>query len=93
MSVGVSQSSGTLQEARHRINTLIDTTEALVGLTASSGAETSDTLFIRAAQDCATRIGAAFEQALAEGQITEAALFSNSYTPIPGTDPAQVLAP
>ena len=93
MSEGVSRSSGTLQEARNRINTLIDTTESLVGLTAGSGAETKDTAFIQAAQEGAARIGAAFEQALAEGRITEPALFSTGYTPIPGTDPAQVMAP
>ena len=93
MSEGVSRSRDTLVEARNRINCLIDTTESLVCLTADSGAETADTPFIRAAQDCAARIGGAFEQALAEGRITEAALFSASYTPVPGTDPVQVMAP
>ena len=93
MSEGVSRSSGALREARNRINTLIDTTESLVGLTASSGAETKDGPFIQAAQESAARIGAAFERVLAEGRITEAALFGTSYTQIPGTDPAQVMAP
>ena len=93
MSEGVSRSSGTLREARNRINTLIDTTESLVGLTASSGAETNDGPFIQAAQESAARIGGAFERVLAEGRITEAALFGTSYTQIPGTDPAQVMAP
>ena len=93
MSEGVSHSSGTLQEARNRINNLIDTTESLVGMTAGSGARTEDTPFIQAARDGAARIGTAFEQALAEGRTTEAALFGTSYTPIPGTDPAQLMAP
>ena len=93
MSEGVSRSSGTLREARNRINTLIDSTETLVGLTADSGAMTADTPFIQTAQDCAARIGVAFEQALAAGRISETALFDTSYTPIPGTDPAQVMAP
>ncbi len=93
MSEGVSQSSDTLQEARNRINNLIDTTESLVGLTAADGAETADTPFIRAAQDAAARIGGVFEEAISNGRITEPALFSATYTPIPETDPQQVLTP
>ena len=61
--------------------------EALVAKVAAA-----DSRFTIAAQDAAARISAAFEQALASGAITEAALFDTDYTPIPGTDPRQVTA-
>lgn len=42
-----------------------------------------------AAQHTAALIGKRFEQALARGEITEAALFDTHYAPIAGSDPQQ----
>ena len=39
------------------------------------------------AQHCAQRIGEMFEQAIARGQISEAALFDRDHRAIPGTNP------
>jgi len=61
--------------------------EALVAQVA-----TADSKFTNAAQEAAARIAAAFELALANGTITETALFDTDYTPIPGTDPKQMTA-
>ncbi len=48
-----------------------------------------DTPFIQTAEDLAALIAAALEQCLAAGQISVAALFDTSYSPIPGTDHGQ----
>lgn len=39
------------------------------------------------AQDCARRIGALFEEAIAAGRVSEADLFDRQYVAIPGTNP------
>lgn len=57
------------------------------------GIRTVDTPFIDAVRDAADCIGAAFDSALAAGEIGLAALFSRDYRPVPGNDPQQVLAP
>ncbi|WP_114394773.1 methyl-accepting chemotaxis protein [Oleisolibacter albus] len=91
MAAGVSQSSGSLNQARDRLNGLLAASERLIGHTAKLDVDTVDTPFIRAACDTAARIGAAFEQALAEGRISQADLFDSEYRPVAGSDPAQVL--
>ena len=51
-----------------------------------------DARFRDAAQDAAARIAAAFEAALASGEVSDAALFDIEHMPIPGTDPQQHMA-
>jgi methyl-accepting chemotaxis protein len=61
--------------------------ERLFGLATECGAKTSHDeirlLATRAAQD----VGQLFERAIAQGQISEAALFDRNYRPIPNTNP------
>ncbi len=52
----------------------------------------ADERFRTAVRDGAGRIGALFETAMQRGDITEAALFDMTYTPIPDSDPEQVMA-
>ncbi|RZS58378.1 methyl-accepting chemotaxis protein [Sphaerotilus mobilis] len=66
--------------------------ESLIDDLAGSGIETVDTPFIRAVQEAAGRVSAAFEQAVAQGRISMADLFDEHYQPIAGTTPAQHLA-
>ncbi|WP_313960324.1 methyl-accepting chemotaxis protein [Bordetella genomosp. 13] len=61
--------------------------ETLLGAMAELGARTAHDPVRQAAQRAAQAVGALFEQAIAEGRITEAALFDRRYVPIPGTDP------
>ena len=49
----------------------------------------TDRRFVAAAREAATRIGAAFESAVARGEISESQMFDLQYRPIPGTDPQQ----
>ncbi len=64
-----------------------EVTARLAGLIAEVAA--ADARFTDAARDAAARIAAMFEQALAAGDITEAALFDTDYQPIAGSNPPQ----
>jgi methyl-accepting chemotaxis protein len=88
---GVEATSGSLKQARERLNKLVGISETLVGLTAASGIETTDTPFIRAAQEAAAKASALFETAVREGRVTLADLFDEQYQPIAGSNPAQVM--
>ena len=61
--------------------------EALFDALSHSNAKTSHDEIRTVAQQVAKEIGKLFEQAIASGQITEAALFDRSYKPIPNTNP------
>ncbi|WP_116140738.1 methyl-accepting chemotaxis protein [Trinickia diaoshuihuensis] len=89
MATGVEHSSANFLKAKDRLATLLSVSETLIELTAATGVETPDTPFIAAAQRTAAAIGKRFEQALARGEITEAALFDARYVPVPGTEPQQ----
>jgi len=91
MATGVEHSSENFLQAKDRLSSLLSVSETLIELTAATGVETPDTRFISAAQRTAEAIGKRFEQALARGEITEAALFDAQYVPIPGTDPQQFM--
>lgn len=48
---------------------------------------------VRYANKAADKIYTAFEEGVASGKITEAALFDFSYDPVEGTNPEQFIAP
>lgn len=79
-----------LDETRLRLNGLVSVSETLLELTAQSGVETVDTPFIRAVTRVAGDIAAAFEGAVARGEIAFEDLFDQAYKPIAGTNPPQV---
>ncbi|WP_096703504.1 Tar ligand binding domain-containing protein [Magnetospirillum sp. 15-1] len=60
---------------------------------AIEAAQAKDTPFIAAAQKAAADVAQAFEQAISAGRISLAALFESEYSPVPDTDPQQMLAP
>ncbi|ABC22354.1 methyl-accepting chemotaxis protein [Rhodospirillum rubrum] len=87
---GVSATSRNLASADQRVSSIVSVGEALIATILESGVETPDTPFIAAVRDAAEQVAAALEGAIDRGQISLAALFSEVYTPIPGSDPAQV---
>jgi Methyl-accepting chemotaxis protein len=91
LAFGVKLSSDNLAQARDRVNTLLGMSERLIGVTAELDVETVDTPFIRLVRDAASRISASFEDAVARGEINEADLFDQSYSPIGGSNPQQHL--
>lgn len=72
---------------------LIDTSETMVQHAVALGAASSEKQFIDRVCADAAQLSERLEAALDRGDISENALFSTDYRPIPGTDPAQVLAP
>jgi methyl-accepting chemotaxis protein len=89
----VSATASDLHGAVTRVNRLIDASETLVQLTADQFDTTEDRLFIDRVRRDATQLGRLLEQALAQGILSEAQLFSRDYTPIAGTNPQQCDAP
>ncbi|WP_420349742.1 methyl-accepting chemotaxis protein [Pelagibius sp.] len=88
----VATASDTLRAARDRVNRLIAVSEKVISLTAQSSLNSVDGPFIAKVKAVAAAVSEAFERALSEGRIAEAALFDQDYKPIPGSDPEQLMA-
>lgn len=93
LSEAVTQTSDGIGETHERIERLVDTAESVVQKTAALGGTTEDAPFIEFVQSAAKRVSMALEQAIETGKISRAELFSREYTPIPNTNPEQVVAP
>jgi methyl-accepting chemotaxis protein len=66
---------------------LAERAEGLFDAATESGAQTSHDAVRAVAQHAAREVGQLFERAIANSEITEAALFDRSYKPIPNTNP------
>lgn len=88
---GVDLSSTDLKLADERVAKLLDLSEGLIELIATSGVETSDAPLIRVVTETAKQISAVFEAAVERGDITLDQLMDERYREIPGTDPKQYL--
>jgi methyl-accepting chemotaxis protein len=88
---GVDLSSTDLRSADDRVAKLLDLSEGLIEMIATSGVETSDGPLIRVVIDTAKQISAAFESAVERGDIRLDQLMDENYREIPGTDPKQYL--
>ena len=82
-----------IHETRHRVNGLIDNSESIYQISVGLGAAAigDDKKFIDTAREGAQEISELFEKALASGAISTENLFDQTYVPIRGSDPAQVL--
>jgi methyl-accepting chemotaxis protein len=72
---------------------LIDTSETMVQRVIGLGGSSTEQAFIDRVRDDAAQLSRLLEDALSKGDITEAALFSTDYQPVPNSDPTQVVAP
>lgn len=90
---GVRETSQGITDGRARVHGLVDLSEAIVQGSVQLGGEAADMRFITHSQDAASEIGLLFERAIEDGQISESELFNQTYRPVPGTDPQQVVAP
>jgi methyl-accepting chemotaxis protein len=88
---GVDLSSTELKLADERVARLLDLSEGLIEMIATSGVETSDTPLIRIVIDTAKQISEVFERAVERGDIRLEQLMDENYREIPGTDPKQYL--
>ena len=88
---GVKHSSDTLQQARDRLTHLLGVSETVIALITETGFETDDTPFLTIVRDAAQKITARFEQAVEKGELSLADLFDESYAPVAGSNPQQVM--
>lgn len=85
--------AGDIAQLGTRSLELIDTSEAMVQHAVALGAASSEQTFIDRVRADAAQLSALLEGALDQGEISEGELFSTDYRPIPGSNPAQVMAP
>lgn len=85
----VSEASHGLKVAFDGSDRFLRMSEELVEQIAESGFEVDDMPFIRTAHAAAAEIAGLLEDALKNGQISEADLFDQNYRPIDGTAPQQ----
>jgi methyl-accepting chemotaxis protein len=91
MSGNIDQSSVNLHEADERVNLLLHKSEELLLATLQSGIETDDTPFIAIVTQAAQHVAERFEAELAAGAVAMADLFDETYVPIAGSNPPQVM--
>ena len=87
----VGGSSDHLVAANRRLESLLETSEALIDHIGTGPIPTDDTAFLLATIDAADRVSALFERSVAEGAITLGDLFDEDYRPVAGSSPQQFL--
>ncbi len=92
LATSAQDTSNGVSVSRKRIHALVDDSETVVRLAIIGGGATEDRKFIDFARKTATDIGKLFEESVRNGIISEGELFDYTYTPIPNTNPQQVLA-
>jgi len=85
--------AGGLQRLSSRISIASEDTNQLLQLMAESGVEIADTPYIDFCLGAAQAVSDALELAIVEGHLTEGELFSETYMPIPETQPVQYSHP
>ena len=93
----LSSTSGDNADGLQRLSGLVsiasDDTNMLLQYLAESGVDIPDSPYIRFSLTAAQAVGHAIEQALDDGRISEADVFSEYYAPIRGTNPPQFTHP
>ncbi len=89
----VTEQAALVTEARGRVTGLIGLSERMVQNMFRMGGAAEDRPMIDAVMRGAADLGMRLEAAVDAGEIGLAALFSQDYRPVPGTDPQQVIAP
>ncbi|MCV6576043.1 MAG: methyl-accepting chemotaxis protein [Cohaesibacter sp.] len=82
-----------LTSASSRMVSAAKLSDKLVATSSVGGLETENTFFIETVQKLAQQISDAFEAEVNAGRISEQDLFDQSYQPIDGTNPPQMMAP
>ncbi len=80
-----------IHQVRDRADTMVEQAEYLVQSSVSLGGVTQDSRFIEEVQARASLISMAFEEAIANGMIARDDLFTQTRTPIPGSNPQQFM--
>lgn len=83
--------SDKLVDAKARADSILGISEDFIEFIAESGIETPDTPIIALCRDTAAQIGALFERAVAAGEIGMNDLFDETYVPVKGSNPQQLM--
>ena len=93
----LSQSTGiqstNLVSFSKRLQTLADMLDGLVVDVIQSGVDVDEAKYMELAKSYGAQVSAAFEDGIANGQVTEASLFSHDYKLVEGSNPEQFLVP
>jgi methyl-accepting chemotaxis protein len=80
-----------LAAARDRAETILEIGEDFMVFVAESGVDTPDTAIVEICKEAGALVVAAFEEAVRSGEIRLDDLFDETYRPISGTNPQQVM--
>lgn len=89
----IEDSASAIRAARDKADAMVDLSERIVQGTVNAGGTSADARFIARVRDDARRLADLLSKAVDSGRLSEDALFSDDYDPIPGTDPQQYVAP
>lgn len=89
---GLEDSHNRLDAVTERLHTLTDLNEKIGLLSIKSGVRVDDTFFVDLVKEGARLTAQALERAVESGEITFEELFDHNYTPVPGSNPQQVMA-
>lgn len=89
---GLEDSHNRLDAVTQRLQSLTDLNERIGLLSIKSGVKVDDQFFVHLVQEGARKTMEALEGAIEKGEITFNDLFDLNYTPIPNSNPAQVMA-
>jgi methyl-accepting chemotaxis protein len=87
----VGSSTQSLRSTNAQMSDVLEQIAALINEVGTAGIETEDTPYVEASKALAADVTAAFEAALARGEITAEDVFDDNYREIPGTNPKQYL--
>ncbi|PXA96972.1 chemotaxis protein [Nostoc sp. 3335mG] len=76
-----------LQRLSQRVTSVSDDTNELLQMLAESGADMPDRPYVRFAVEAARQVSDGLADAVRQGQLTEAAILGEAYTPVEGSDP------
>ena len=76
-----------LQRLSQRVTSVSDDTNDLLQMLADSGADMPDRPYIDFAVEAAAQVSKGLAQAVLTGMLTEAAILSDAYSPVEGSDP------
>lgn len=82
-----SQNATGLQQLASRVSVVSDDTNAMLQMLAESGADMPDSPYINFGLKVARSVGEAATAAIASGEIDLATMLSDTYAPVPGSDP------
>jgi len=88
---GVHRTAERLRTIDQRVQSCLDHSEGLMNVLAGSALANDDSTMLQALAEAKAAVTEAFEKAVAEGRIGFEALFDETYRPIAGSNPQQVM--